>query len=113
VRQRGFTVLEMMLVVLLMGSAASLVIMSFPAMQQDTAERQLQRFQAQLGLPWIAVCKTIGYWGSDSTQWLAVSGTAKPGGGNALFGGAFGSLAGLCLANMATASGCVRRPGSG
>ena len=47
-RQRGFTVLEMMLVVLLMGSAASLVIMSFPAMQQDTAERQLQRFQAQL-----------------------------------------------------------------
>jgi general secretion pathway protein H len=62
VRQRGFTVLEMMLVVLLMGSAASLVIMSFPAMQQDTAERQLQRFQAQLGLPWIAVCKTIGYW---------------------------------------------------
>lgn len=47
-RQRGFTLLEMMLVVLLIGSAASLVMMSFPSMQQSTPDRQLKRFQAQL-----------------------------------------------------------------
>ncbi|KEY58927.1 type II secretion system minor pseudopilin GspH [Serratia sp. DD3] len=47
-RQRGFTLLEMMLVVLLIGSAAALVVMSFPAMQQNTPELQLKRFQAQL-----------------------------------------------------------------
>ncbi|MGL5422658.1 type II secretion system minor pseudopilin GspH [Serratia fonticola] len=47
-RQRGFTLLEMMLVVLLIGSAASLVIMSFPAMQQNNPQLQLKRFQAQL-----------------------------------------------------------------
>jgi general secretion pathway protein H len=48
VHQRGFTLLEMMLVVLLIGSAASLVMMSFPALQQTTPQRQLARFQAQL-----------------------------------------------------------------
>ncbi|MHA7845995.1 type II secretion system minor pseudopilin GspH [Serratia sp. D1N4] len=47
-RQRGFTLLEMMLVVLLIGSAASLVVMSFPAVQQNTPKEQLARFQAQL-----------------------------------------------------------------
>lgn len=47
-RQRGFTLLEMMLVVLLIGSAASLVVMSFPAVQHHTPQQQLARFQAQL-----------------------------------------------------------------
>ncbi|MFC0228495.1 type II secretion system minor pseudopilin GspH [Serratia aquatilis] len=47
-RQRGFTLLEMMLVVLLIGSAASLVMMSFPAVQQSNPQQQLARFQAQL-----------------------------------------------------------------
>ncbi|KFK91781.1 MULTISPECIES: type II secretion system minor pseudopilin GspH [unclassified Serratia (in: enterobacteria)] len=47
-RQRGFTLLEMMLVVLLIGSAASLVMMSFPAAQRNTPQQQLVRFQAQL-----------------------------------------------------------------
>ncbi|WP_045784878.1 type II secretion system minor pseudopilin GspH [Chania multitudinisentens] len=37
-----------MLVVLLIGSAASLVMMSFPAVQQNTPQQQLERFQAQL-----------------------------------------------------------------
>lgn len=38
----------MMLVVLLIGSAASLVMMSFPAARQNNAIHQLARFQAQL-----------------------------------------------------------------
>lgn len=45
---RGFTLLEMMLVVLLIGSAASLVMMSFPADRREDAAYQLARFQAQL-----------------------------------------------------------------
>jgi general secretion pathway protein H len=40
--------LEMMLVVLLIGSAASMVMMSFPAVEQKTPPQQLARFQAQL-----------------------------------------------------------------
>ncbi|WON76412.1 type II secretion system minor pseudopilin GspH [Serratia sp. UGAL515B_01] len=47
-RERGFTLLEMMLVVLLIGSAATLVMMSFPAGQKNTPQQQLARFQAQL-----------------------------------------------------------------
>ncbi|MEG0868831.1 MAG: type II secretion system minor pseudopilin GspH [Hafnia sp.] len=47
-KQRGFTLLEMMLVVLLMGSAASLVVMSFPPAQKNSLQQQLERFQAQL-----------------------------------------------------------------
>ncbi|WP_375055059.1 type II secretion system minor pseudopilin GspH [Zobellella sp. DQSA1] len=47
-RQGGFTLLEMMLVLLLIGSAASLVMMSFPTEPQAQAHRQLARFQAQL-----------------------------------------------------------------
>ncbi|STR41003.1 General secretion pathway protein H [Klebsiella michiganensis] len=113
-RQRGFTVLEMMLVVLLMGSAASLVIMSFPAMQQDTAEQQLQRFQAQLEFAMDSGMQNDRLLGiqirPNGWQFQVLQ---KPGGGNAFFGCAFGSLAGLRLANMATASGCVRRPRSG
>lgn len=46
--QRGFTLLEMMLVVLLIGSAASLVVMSFPSAQKNTLQQQLARFQVQL-----------------------------------------------------------------
>lgn len=45
---RGFTLLEMMLVVLLIGGAASLVMMSFPADRREDAAYQLARFQAQL-----------------------------------------------------------------
>ncbi|MEE3642703.1 type II secretion system minor pseudopilin GspH [Brenneria sp. L3_3C_1] len=47
-RQRGFTLLEMMLVVLLAGIAASLVAMAFPADRKSDGDWQLARFQAQL-----------------------------------------------------------------
>jgi general secretion pathway protein H len=46
--QRGFTLLEMLLVLLLIGSVASLVIMSFPGARQNTLQQQLTHFQAQL-----------------------------------------------------------------
>nr|WP_113865034.1 type II secretion system minor pseudopilin GspH [Brenneria salicis]NMN91002.1 general secretion pathway protein H [Brenneria salicis ATCC 15712 = DSM 30166]RBP66496.1 general secretion pathway protein H [Brenneria salicis ATCC 15712 = DSM 30166]RLM32051.1 type II secretion system protein GspH [Brenneria salicis ATCC 15712 = DSM 30166] len=46
--QRGFTLLEMMLVVLLAGVAATLVVMAFPAERQNDSAWQLARFQTQL-----------------------------------------------------------------
>ncbi|ANP05374.1 type II secretion system minor pseudopilin GspH [Escherichia coli] len=46
--QRGFTLLEMMLVILLIGSAASLVLMSYPAAQQKNMQQQRERLQTQL-----------------------------------------------------------------
>lgn len=48
--QRGFTLLEMMLVVLLIGSAAILVLMSFPATQQKNMQQLRERLQTQLDL---------------------------------------------------------------
>ncbi|KFX04706.1 type II secretion protein H [Pectobacterium betavasculorum] len=47
-KQRGFTLLEMMLVVLLAGIAASMVVMAFPPQRQNDSAWQLARFQAQL-----------------------------------------------------------------
>lgn len=47
-RQHGFTLLEMMLVILLIGSAASLVLMSFPDAPQQNLQQQRNRLQAQL-----------------------------------------------------------------
>ncbi|SLM62250.1 MULTISPECIES: type II secretion system minor pseudopilin GspH [Dickeya] len=47
-RQRGFTLLEIMLVVLLAGVAATLVMMAIPAPKQQSSEWQIARFKAQL-----------------------------------------------------------------
>ncbi|VUS70954.1 type II secretion system minor pseudopilin GspH [Klebsiella spallanzanii] len=47
-RQRGFTLLEMMLILLLMGVSAGMVMLAFPASRDDSAEQTLARFQAQL-----------------------------------------------------------------
>ncbi|CAG9435319.1 type II secretion system minor pseudopilin GspH [Providencia alcalifaciens] len=46
--QRGFTLLEMMLVILLIGSAASLVLMSYPVAQQWNLQEQREHFLGQL-----------------------------------------------------------------
>nr|WP_301540484.1 type II secretion system minor pseudopilin GspH [Dickeya dadantii] len=48
VRQRGFTLLEIMLVVLLAGVAATLVMMAIPAPKQQDSGWQIARFKAQL-----------------------------------------------------------------
>lgn len=48
--QQGFTLLEMMLVILLAGVAASLVVMAFPTERQNDSAWQLARFQTQLEL---------------------------------------------------------------
>lgn len=47
-RQRGFTLLEMMLVVLLAGVSATLVMMAFPQQKPRDAQWQMARFRAQL-----------------------------------------------------------------
>ncbi|ENC3260493.1 type II secretion system minor pseudopilin GspH [Escherichia coli] len=46
--QRGFTILEMMLILLLMGITAGLVLMSFPDSAQNHLQQQRERLQAQL-----------------------------------------------------------------
>ncbi|HBA9101139.1 TPA: type II secretion system minor pseudopilin GspH [Escherichia coli] len=46
--QRGFTILEMMLVLLLTGVTAGLVLMSFPDVAQNHLQQQRERLQAQL-----------------------------------------------------------------
>ncbi|QGN36637.1 type II secretion system minor pseudopilin GspH [Klebsiella oxytoca] len=47
-RQRGFTLLEMMLILLLMGVSAGMVMLAFPASRDDSAAQTLARFEAQL-----------------------------------------------------------------
>lgn len=47
-RQRGFTLLEMMLILLLMGISASMVLLAFPTARDDDATQTLERFQTQL-----------------------------------------------------------------
>lgn len=47
-RQRGFTLLEMMLILLLMGVSAGMVLLAFPASRDDSAAQTLARFEAQL-----------------------------------------------------------------
>ncbi|MEO2228683.1 type II secretion system minor pseudopilin GspH [Escherichia coli] len=47
-KQYGFTLLELMLVTLLIGSVTSLVLMSFPVPPQEKLQRQRDRLQAQL-----------------------------------------------------------------
>ena len=46
--QRGFTILEMMLILLLMGITSGLVLMSFPDSAQNHLQQQRERLQAQL-----------------------------------------------------------------
>ena len=46
--QRGFTLLEMMLVLLLIGVSASMVLLAFPSARTQEATQILARFQAQL-----------------------------------------------------------------
>ncbi|STV38765.1 pullulanase secretion protein PulH [Klebsiella pneumoniae] len=46
--QRGFTLLEMMLVLLLIGVSASMVLLAFPSTRTQEATQILARFQAQL-----------------------------------------------------------------
>ncbi|WJV52597.1 type II secretion system minor pseudopilin GspH [Prodigiosinella aquatilis] len=48
VRQRGFTLLEIMLVVLLAGLAAMMVMMSTPVPKSQDSAWQMSRFRAQL-----------------------------------------------------------------
>lgn len=47
-RQRGFTLLEMMLILLLMGVSAGMVMLAFPTSREDDAAHTLERFQTQL-----------------------------------------------------------------
>ncbi|MFV8761834.1 type II secretion system minor pseudopilin GspH [Yersinia enterocolitica] len=47
-RQSGFTLLEILLVIVLIGSAATLVVMSFPIVKKNTLEQQLLLFREQL-----------------------------------------------------------------
>ncbi|ACS85274.1 type II secretion system minor pseudopilin GspH [Musicola paradisiaca] len=47
-RQRGFTLLEIMLVVLLAGVAATLIMMAIPTPKRQDSGWQIARFQAQL-----------------------------------------------------------------
>ena len=47
-RQRGFTLLEMMLILLLMGVSAGMVMLAFPTSREDDAAQTLARFQTQL-----------------------------------------------------------------
>lgn len=47
-RQRGFTLLEMMLILLLIGVSAGMVMLAFPASRDDSAAQTLARFEAQL-----------------------------------------------------------------
>ncbi|MFK3704229.1 type II secretion system minor pseudopilin GspH [Klebsiella sp. NPDC088457] len=47
-RQRGFTLLEMMLILLLMGVSAGMVMLAFPTSRADDAAQTLERFQTQL-----------------------------------------------------------------
>ena len=44
--QRGFTLLEMMLVLLLIGVSASMVLLAFPSARTQEATQILARFQA-------------------------------------------------------------------
>ncbi|HBZ1181522.1 TPA: type II secretion system protein GspH [Klebsiella pneumoniae] len=46
--QRGFTLLEMMLVLLLIGVSTSMVLLAFPSARTQEATQILARFQAQL-----------------------------------------------------------------
>ncbi|HCC6319098.1 TPA: prepilin-type N-terminal cleavage/methylation domain-containing protein, partial [Klebsiella pneumoniae] len=46
--QRGFTLLEMMLVLLLIGVSASMVLLAFPSARTQEATQILARFQTQL-----------------------------------------------------------------
>lgn len=46
--QRGFTLLEMMLVLLLIGVGASMVLLAFPSARTQEATQILARFQTQL-----------------------------------------------------------------
>ncbi|HBR3385152.1 TPA: type II secretion system minor pseudopilin GspH [Klebsiella pneumoniae] len=46
--QRGFTLLEMMLILLLIGVSASMVLLAFPSARTQEATQILARFQAQL-----------------------------------------------------------------
>jgi general secretion pathway protein H len=48
VRQRGFTLLEMMLILLLMGVSAGMVMLAFPTSRDDSVAQTLAHFQAQL-----------------------------------------------------------------
>ncbi|ELI8805651.1 type II secretion system minor pseudopilin GspH [Klebsiella michiganensis] len=47
-RQRGFTLLEMMLILLLIGVSAGMVMLAFSASRDDSAAQALARFEAQL-----------------------------------------------------------------
>lgn len=47
-RQRGFTLLEMMLILLLIGVSAGMVMLAFPASRDDSSAQALARFEAQL-----------------------------------------------------------------
>lgn len=47
-QQRGFTLLEMMLILLLMGVSAGMVMLAFPPSRENDPAQTLERFQAQL-----------------------------------------------------------------
>lgn len=47
-QQRGFTLLEMMLILLLMGVSAGMVMLAFPPSREDDAAQTRDRFEAQL-----------------------------------------------------------------
>ncbi|WP_252319746.1 MULTISPECIES: type II secretion system protein [Symbiopectobacterium] len=51
-QQRGFTLLEMMLVALLAGIAASLVMMAFPSDRQSAVPGRWPIFARSSILPW-------------------------------------------------------------
>ncbi|WP_159872090.1 MULTISPECIES: type II secretion system minor pseudopilin GspH [unclassified Raoultella] len=47
-QQRGFTLLEMMLILLLMGVSAGMVMLAFPPSRENDPAKTLERFEAQL-----------------------------------------------------------------
>lgn len=72
-RQRGFTLLEMMLILLLMGVSAGMVMLAFPTSREDDAAQTLARFQTQLRFIRERGLQTGQFlWHLDSPRSLAV-----------------------------------------
>ncbi|MDS6630893.1 type II secretion system minor pseudopilin GspH [Klebsiella michiganensis] len=78
-RQRGFTLLEMMLILLLIGVSAGMVMLAFPASRDDSAAQALARFEAQLRFVQQRGLQTVPvFWRLGASRSLAVSGLTAP-----------------------------------
>lgn len=61
-RQRGFTLLEMMLILLLMGVSAGMVMLAFPASRDDSAAQTWRALRRSCALSSSEVYKPVSFW---------------------------------------------------